>query len=147
MTDTPTPQELPNRSADRPADRIRMNAAHELAHLVMHQQVSVGAGELEALVCWYGTPWLDHFEPSIGTGLGCHGCQDGAQPQRLPLLRQASPDIDGQQMEDHPFDRVPLLGSPGLDGGPEGVVNRAEEIVRHGLPYRTDRHFSAGFRA
>jgi transcriptional regulator with XRE-family HTH domain len=30
-------------SADRPADRVRMNAAHELAHLVMHQQVSSSA--------------------------------------------------------------------------------------------------------
>lgn len=34
-------------SADRPADRVRMNAAHELAHLVMHQQVASSASELE----------------------------------------------------------------------------------------------------
>lgn len=46
-------QDVPNRrpvvvlSADRPADRVRMNAAHELAHLVMHQQVAAAAAELE----------------------------------------------------------------------------------------------------
>lgn len=34
-------------SADRPADRVRMNGAHELAHLVMHQQVAASAAELE----------------------------------------------------------------------------------------------------
>lgn len=34
-------------SADRPADRVRMNAAHELAHLVMHQQVAASAAALE----------------------------------------------------------------------------------------------------
>lgn len=34
-------------SADRPADRVRMNAAHELAHLVMHQQVASSAAALE----------------------------------------------------------------------------------------------------
>jgi Zn-dependent peptidase ImmA (M78 family) len=34
-------------SAERPADRVRMNAAHELAHLVMHQQVAAAAAALE----------------------------------------------------------------------------------------------------
>jgi Zn-dependent peptidase ImmA (M78 family) len=34
-------------SAGRPADRVRMNAAHELAHLVMHQQVAASAAALE----------------------------------------------------------------------------------------------------
>lgn len=34
-------------SADRPADRVRMNAAHELGHLVMHQQVAASAAALE----------------------------------------------------------------------------------------------------
>lgn len=34
-------------SAERPADRVRMNAAHELAHLVMHQQVASSASALE----------------------------------------------------------------------------------------------------
>jgi hypothetical protein len=27
-----------------------------------------------ALVCYYGTPWLDHFQPPIGTGAGCRFC-------------------------------------------------------------------------
>jgi Zn-dependent peptidase ImmA (M78 family)/transcriptional regulator with XRE-family HTH domain len=34
-------------SADRPADRVRMNACHELAHLVMHQQVAASTAALE----------------------------------------------------------------------------------------------------
>lgn len=34
-------------SSGRPADRVRMTAAHELAHLVMHQQVSATATALE----------------------------------------------------------------------------------------------------
>ena len=34
-------------SAERPADRVRMTGAHELAHLVMHQQVAASAAELE----------------------------------------------------------------------------------------------------
>jgi hypothetical protein len=29
--------------------------------------------ELE-LVCFYGTPWPDHFRPPIGTGHGCAAC-------------------------------------------------------------------------
>ena len=27
------------------------------------------------LVCYYGTPWLDHFEPPAGTGKGCPACE------------------------------------------------------------------------
>ena len=27
------------------------------------------------LVCAFGTPWLDHFAPPIGTGRGCVACQ------------------------------------------------------------------------
>lgn len=34
-------------SGGRPADRVRMNAAHELGHLVMHQQVAASASALE----------------------------------------------------------------------------------------------------
>lgn len=34
-------------SANRPADRIRMSAAHELGHLVMHQPVTASASEME----------------------------------------------------------------------------------------------------
>jgi hypothetical protein len=26
------------------------------------------------LMCHYGTAWLDHFDPPIGTGKGCPGC-------------------------------------------------------------------------
>lgn len=26
------------------------------------------------LVCYYNTPWLDHFAPPIGTGRGCREC-------------------------------------------------------------------------
>ncbi len=27
-----------------------------------------------ALTCAFGTPWLDHFQPPIGTGKGCNAC-------------------------------------------------------------------------
>ncbi len=27
-----------------------------------------------ALACMYGTPWLDHFDPPLGTGKGCLWC-------------------------------------------------------------------------
>lgn|SRR5262245_23175574 len=26
------------------------------------------------LVCYFGTPWLDHFDPPMGTGNGCSYC-------------------------------------------------------------------------
>jgi hypothetical protein len=26
------------------------------------------------LVCFYGVPWLWHFQPPIGTGQGCAAC-------------------------------------------------------------------------
>jgi hypothetical protein len=26
------------------------------------------------LVCAFGTPWLDHFDPPVGTGKGCDAC-------------------------------------------------------------------------
>jgi hypothetical protein len=26
------------------------------------------------LVCAFGTPWLDHFKPPVGTGQGCPHC-------------------------------------------------------------------------
>ena len=39
------------------------------------------------LVCAFGTPWLDHFAPPIGTGRGCQACDVGAQ--QLPLLETA----------------------------------------------------------
>ena len=26
------------------------------------------------LPCWFGSPWLDHFSPPIGTGKGCQKC-------------------------------------------------------------------------
>jgi Zn-dependent peptidase ImmA (M78 family) len=45
-------------SADRPADRVRMTAAHELAHLVMHQQVSASAGALEDDAKQFGSAFL-----------------------------------------------------------------------------------------
>lgn len=32
--------------------------------------------EADLLVCAFGTPWLDHFEPPIGTGRGCVACRD-----------------------------------------------------------------------
>lgn len=32
---------------DQPADRLRMSVAHELAHLVMHQPLTVGMGDVE----------------------------------------------------------------------------------------------------
>jgi hypothetical protein len=25
-------------------------------------------------VCAFGTPWLDHFDPPIGSGVGCAAC-------------------------------------------------------------------------
>lgn len=28
------------------------------------------------LACMFGTPWLDHFSPPIGTGKGCQACRD-----------------------------------------------------------------------
>jgi hypothetical protein len=28
------------------------------------------------LVCAFGTPWLDHFDPPVGTGKGCPRCWD-----------------------------------------------------------------------
>ena len=28
-----------------------------------------------ALICWFGSPWLDHFDPPLGTGKGCLACQ------------------------------------------------------------------------
>jgi hypothetical protein len=27
-----------------------------------------------AVACAFGTPWLDHFEPPIGTARGCSSC-------------------------------------------------------------------------
>ena len=32
------------------------------------------------LVCIFGTPWLDHFQPPIGTGRGCLACATGQLP-------------------------------------------------------------------
>ena len=29
------------------------------------------------LFCSFGTPWLDHFDPPIGTGKGCPRCEAG----------------------------------------------------------------------
>lgn len=29
----------------------------------------------KTLTCWFGTPWLDHFPPPIGTGKGCPYCE------------------------------------------------------------------------
>ena len=26
--------------------------------------------------CAFGTPWLDHWQPPIGTGKGCEQCDD-----------------------------------------------------------------------
>lgn len=33
--------------ADRPADRLRMSISHELGHLVMHQPLTIGVGDVE----------------------------------------------------------------------------------------------------
>ena len=30
----------------------------------------------KALVCCFGSPWLDHFSPPIGTGKGCSKCDE-----------------------------------------------------------------------
>ena len=30
--------------------------------------------EMDPLVCSFGTPWLDHWGPPIGTGKGCVQC-------------------------------------------------------------------------
>jgi len=29
---------------------------------------------VKPLVCAFGTPWLDHFPPPVGTGKGCAAC-------------------------------------------------------------------------
>lgn len=29
---------------------------------------------VKPLVCYFGTPWLDHFDPPTGTGKGCNYC-------------------------------------------------------------------------
>lgn len=31
-----------------------------------------------AVACAFGTPWLDHFEPPVGTGRGCLWCAGAA---------------------------------------------------------------------
>jgi len=28
------------------------------------------------LACAFGTPWLDHFAPALGTGKGCRHCNN-----------------------------------------------------------------------
>jgi hypothetical protein len=38
------------------------------------------------LVCFYGVPWLWHFQPPIGTGQGCPACDGQAQQLALPNL-------------------------------------------------------------
>lgn len=30
----------------------------------------------EQLACSFGTPWLDHFAPKLGTGKGCPWCDE-----------------------------------------------------------------------
>jgi hypothetical protein len=49
-----------------------------------------GAREKSAplLRCYYGSPWLDHFRPPIGTGRGCLFC---AQMSELPFSPQPKP--------------------------------------------------------
>lgn len=41
------------------------------------------------LACAYGSPWLDHFGPPLGTGKGCIYCdrinRTGKMPKRQPV--------------------------------------------------------------
>ena len=36
------------------------------------------------LLCAFGTPWLDHFDPPIGTGRGCAACDAETTKEDTP---------------------------------------------------------------
>ena len=38
---------------------------------------AVQGANVKELYCSFGTPWLDHFDPPIGTGKGCPRCEAG----------------------------------------------------------------------
>jgi len=45
-----------------------------------------------ALACAYGTPWLDHFAPPIGTGRGCAHCPgDARRTERRTMFTEDTP--------------------------------------------------------
>jgi hypothetical protein len=53
--------------------------------------------EPKPLVCYYHTPWLDHFAPPIGTGRGCAEC-DAKQEFEQELVD----DHQRDERHDHP---------------------------------------------
>jgi hypothetical protein len=49
------------------------------------------------LTCAFGTPWLDHFDPPIGTGNGCPACErfhgTPTQARVTPEKKKESADV------------------------------------------------------
>ena len=39
-----------------------------------------------AVACAFGTPWLDHFDPPIGTARGCEACDTADQVTQARLF-------------------------------------------------------------
>jgi hypothetical protein len=44
------------------------------------------------LTCYHGNPWLDHFDPPIGTGQGCSLCQTDIRGERHDMAKQSKLD-------------------------------------------------------
>ena len=67
--------------------RVRRRRKYRLRQIALPFDVEVRTDHVEPVVtrtrrrkhvkplaCYFGTPWLDHFDPPVGTGAGCNYC-------------------------------------------------------------------------
>jgi hypothetical protein len=55
---------------------------------------------MKELTCYHGNPWLDHFDPPIGTGQGCSLCQTDIRGERHDMAKQSKLDLEIQLAKD-----------------------------------------------
>lgn len=77
-----------------------------------------------AVACALGTPWLDHFEPPLGTGRGCEACDSWGLTVRSRKGRRMTRTVSAEELTGAVTanTRFVVCGPPG--SGKSTLVNR-----------------------